>query len=94
MPDLNDPYKVLVPPWDSGERDYRGKLVEVICECESYLRRGYCRHQEEAQNAACVWSENGNEGDAFGPAIQTPEQARDHICPSCGGPTRTIIEDV
>lgn len=88
MPDLNDPYKVLVPPWDHDERDYRGKLVEVICECESYLRRGYCRHQEEAQGMACDWTEGRPD------IAQSREERENHICPNCGGPTRTIIEDV
>lgn len=79
QPDLNDPYMVIVPPWDH-------ETTEIICECEGYKHRGYCRHQSLAMELACDWV-------AFNGESQTPEEEENHVCPRCGGPTKTIIED-
>src|SRR5882672_3484899 len=71
-------YTVTIPPWDRIEE-------EVVCECPSYHNRGYCRHQREALASICNWS------DLEDSVAQTPEQRRQHTCPECGGPTRTVV---
>lgn len=69
-------YVVTLPPWNRDED-------EAVCECESYEYRGRCRHQREALQQICSWSQ------LDGPT-QTPEQRKEHICPDCGGPTNLV----
>lgn len=61
---------------------------EIICECEGFVYRGYCSHQQEAVDALCRWHE------LDGPEEQTPEQRRAKICPRCGNETEWIMEVV
>jgi|ERR1017187_9968474 hypothetical protein len=67
-------YRVKVA-WPDDTQD------ELICECESFLYRGRCRHQQEAFGILCRWHQ------LEGPEEQTPAQAREHICPRCGDET-------
>lgn len=67
-------YVVMVCPW--------GNAVENICECAGYTYRGSCRHQVEAMDALCGWTEL-HEPQRF---VQTDEQRQNKICPRCGGP--------
>lgn len=71
-------YVVLVNPW--------GTTNENICECRGYVYRGNCRHQHEASQKLCRWS------DADGPEVQTEEQERNNVCPRCHKATRTRLE--
>lgn len=70
---------VLVCPW--------GNAVENICECPGYFHRGRCRHQAEAMDAVCGWTEQ-----QVGQHAQTDEQRKQKICPRCGGPTTWKME--
>lgn len=70
-------YLVTIPPWDRKES-------EAVCECESYLFRGRCRHQREALTMVCNWTEmDGKPQNEF--------ERRAHICPECGGETQTVV---
>lgn len=69
-------YLVSLPPWDRVEK-------EVVCECPGYEFRGRCRHQREALALVCNWSELDGEPQSAG-------QVREHVCPECGGRTRTV----
>lgn len=72
-------YLVLLPPWERTEK-------EIVCECRSYEVRGRCRHQREALSLVCNWSELDGEP-------QSVEQHEAHLCPECGGQTRTVLID-
>lgn len=74
-PDLY--YVVTLPPWDRTES-------EAVCECPSFEYRGRCRHQYEAMSMVCQWTELDGQS-------QTPEQKTNHVCPDCGGKTKTIV---
>lgn len=74
-PDLY--YVVTLPPWDRTES-------EAVCECPSFEYRGRCRHQHEAMSMVCQWTELDGQS-------QTPEQKTNHVCPDCGGKTKTIV---
>ena len=86
---LNDGYmtEVIVRSHTDRDRLYTvlvqtpDETQEVICECEGYVFRGYCKHQKQAMEALCKWTEK------IGPEAQTNEQRKDKICPRCGGPT-------
>lgn len=71
-------YIVHVNPW--------GKVSEFICECAGYVYRGTCRHQKEALEHICFWSESE------GPEAQTHAQKTRMICPRCGGRTEIVME--
>lgn len=76
----NVKYTVHCNPW--------GRASEYICECPSYVMRGHCRHQAEAQEKLCSWLE------LVGPEKQRPEQRKLGQCPRCGGPTlRQVIDE-
>jgi hypothetical protein len=75
-------YLVLVCPWGVGR--------ENICECPGYFHRGQCKHQLQAMDALCGWTEF-QEPARF---IQTPEQRKAKVCPRCGGPTLWRMEVV
>lgn len=82
IPSASDPdvlYLVLINPWDRN-------ASEVVCECPSYIHRGYCHHQAEAFATVCRWVSTSGKA-------QTAEQAAKKICPECGGPTRIVIDD-
>lgn len=74
-------YVVLVNPW--------GDPREHICDCEGYRFRGYCRHQAKADEEVCRWTEVRGFVE-----IQTSIQARELICPKCGGPTKVELSVV
>lgn len=59
---------------------------DIVCECEGYLYRGYCSHQNEALAQICGWTE-------FEEEEQTDDQVRQKICPRCGGPTEWRMID-
>lgn len=67
-------YRVLVPWPDDGVDD-------LTCECQSFIFRGHCRHQEQAFESVCRWTSEE------GPEEQTSVQRREHICPRCGRET-------
>jgi hypothetical protein len=67
-------YRVLVPWPDDGVED-------LTCECQGFIFRGRCHHQDEAFEQLCRWSSE------TGPEEQTKEQAKSRTCPRCGGPT-------
>lgn len=73
-------YVVLVCPW--------GNAVENICECAGYTYRGHCRHQTDAMDALCGWTEL-QEPKKF---TQTEEQRKHKVCPRCGGHTQWKME--
>lgn len=80
VPSATDPdyfYLVTIPPWDRKES-------EAVCECESYLFRGRCRHQREALGMVCNWTELDGQP-------QTAEQRSKYICPECGGKTQVVV---
>lgn len=60
----------------------------AICACPGYEYRGYCRHQREAFEKICGWT------DLTGPEVQTPEQHANQVCPRCGDDTRWTMEAV
>ena len=70
-------YLVTLPPWDRNE-------AEAVCKCPGYEFRGRCRHQREALEQICNWSELDSQP-------QTTDQQRDRICPECGGPTKVVV---
>ena len=73
-------YTVHVNPW--------GHTAENICECNAYIYRGRCKHQDMAAQRLCGWHE------VVGPEEIPPENRRLGICPRCGGAThRTVMED-
>ena len=72
-------YVVLVNPW--------GNFGENVCHCEGYNFRGKCRHQTEALNKVCGWSELEHQT-----IVQTDEQRRAKLCPVCGHPTKYEVE--
>ena len=76
-------YTVLVCPW--------GHPRENICECPGYYFKQKCRHQEEAMDRVCGWTEL-----QIGKYKQTKEQKKSMTCPRCHGPTvwRLEVEDV
>jgi hypothetical protein len=85
LPSASDPqmrYVVMVCPW--------GNAKENICECAGYTYRGECRHQVEAMDALCGWSEL-HEPKRH---VQTDEQRTNKVCPRCGGPTKWTMEVV
>lgn len=69
-------YEVILPPWERIEE-------EIVCGCPSYEFRGRCRHQREALNMVCNWSELDGEP-------QTPDEKREKVCPECGGRTQVV----
>jgi hypothetical protein len=71
-------YTVFVNPWSNSE--------ENICQCEAYMFRGKCKHQEEASMHICGWHELDG-------IAQTHEQKQYQVCPSCGGPTMFVLEN-
>lgn len=73
-------YTVFVNPWSGFE--------ENICQCEGYMFQGKCRHQAEASDHICGWHELDD-----GPN-QTDEQQTHQVCPSCGGPTMYVLENI
>lgn len=73
--DPNIHYSVHVNPWANRSEQH-------VCECKSYLYRGYCKHQKEAQIQHCGWNE-----------IEGPEEKLTNHdgsvileCPRCAGP--------
>lgn len=78
-------YTVLVNPWSTIE--------ENICQCEGYQYRGTCRHQQEAMEILCQWTEVVDQ--KFGlTEQQTEEEEINQICPRCGGRTKWTMEIV
>lgn len=73
-------YVVLVNPWSNPR--------ENVCHCEGYNFRGQCRHQIEARDRVCRWSELVN-----GPT-QSEGQRGARICPRCGNPTKYEVDVV
>jgi hypothetical protein len=76
-------YTVMVAPW--------GHPRENICECPGYVFTGKCRHQEEAMDRVCGWTEL-----QVGDYQQTKEQRANKECPRCHGETlwrMEIVED-
>jgi hypothetical protein len=74
----NMSYLVLVNPF--------GNPRENICECSGYVYRGQCRHQEEAMESVCYWTEKNPR------YAQTEAQRTNNVCPRCGGPTKWELE--
>lgn len=72
-------YKVLVPYPDDP-------IDELTCECPGFVFRGACRHQDEVFETLCRWTS------VEGPEAQTVDQRRKHICPRCGGETKSEAE--
>jgi uncharacterized Zn finger protein len=72
--DPNKQYVVHVNPW--------GDAKDNICECKGFQYRGNCRHQEEALDEVCGWSETA------GKEVQAPYQREAMICPRCDGTTK------
>lgn len=72
-------YKVLVAPW--------GHPRENICECNGYYFKQKCRHQEEAMDLVCGWTEL-----QIGEYTQTSAQRSNMQCPRCGGETLWRME--
>ena len=75
------PYLITIPPWDRGNPD------EISCSCPGYEFRGYCRHQREAWQYVCNWSEIDSA------LQQTEEQRKKRICPECEGKTHIVVEE-
>lgn len=73
-------YIVLVAPW--------GEPRDNICECKGYVFRGTCKHQVIAMRKVCRWNE------LEGPEEQSAQQAKNKVCPRCGGPTKYELEVV
>lgn len=73
-------YVVHVCPW--------GNATENICECPGYFHRGRCKHQTQAMDALCGWTEL-QEPKRY---EQTDEQRKAKVCPRCGGPTSWQME--
>lgn len=71
-------YLVFVNPW--------GNVRENICECQGYLWRFKCSHQQKASEMVCGWME----GESL--EVQDDEQKKKRICPACGGPTKYEVE--
>jgi predicted RNA-binding Zn-ribbon protein involved in translation (DUF1610 family) len=67
----DEKYVVLIPLPDDPVEEY-------ICECQGYIHRGKCRHQQIAADSLCRWD---------GETLQTEKQMRDMICPKCGDKT-------
>lgn len=65
-------YVVTLPPWERT-------LDETICECPSFVNRGYCRHQREALAMACSWNE-----------LDGKPMGNENECPECGAPVRMV----
>ncbi|HEY5443064.1 MAG TPA: hypothetical protein VIJ87_01055 [Pyrinomonadaceae bacterium] len=74
-------YVVHVNPWANRSEQH-------VCECKGYQYRGRCRHQKEAHLDHCGWNEVDSE------IQQTPEEAKNRICPECGGPTHYAMWEV
>lgn len=62
-------------------------LEDVMCECEGYVHRGQCSHQQEALELLCLWQEDK------GPEKQTDRQSIKRICPRCLGPAEWVVEE-
>lgn len=58
---------------------------EAICECESFVFRGHCKHQRIALAMVCGWHEGSAE-------IQTDDQRKNKVCPRCAGDTEWVME--
>lgn len=69
---------VMVCPW--------GTPHENICDCPAYFYRASCRHQLEAMDLVCGWSELVDK------LAQTDEQKKYKVCPRCKGPTQWKME--
>lgn len=83
IPSHSDPqlrYVIHVCPW--------GNSTENICECPGYFHRGQCRHQKEAMDALCGWTEL-HDPQRF---VQTELERQNKICPRCKGPTTWKME--
>lgn len=72
-------YTVLVSPW---------AVNESICQCKGYNYRSRCKHQEQAAERVCGWSELKNRQQ------QNGDEREHKICPGCGGPTRWEVDVV
>jgi hypothetical protein len=70
-------YSVSLPPWERTED-------EIVCECPSYEFRGRCRHQREAMNLICNWTELDGKK-------QTDSEYVERLCPECGSRTRFVV---
>jgi rRNA maturation protein Nop10 len=84
VPSRTDPkivYTVLVTDVDEPE--------ETLCECEGFLYRGRCAHQQIALDTICGWIDSGDEDEN---ELQTNRQHTDRECPRCGGPTEWVME--
>lgn len=79
-------YLVLVCPW--------GNPRENICECPGYAYRGQCRHQIDAMDKVCGWTELQVKPDGTPSLEQTAQQRKDKMCPRCGGHTKWALEVV
>ena len=75
-----DSHLVMVCPW--------GNPRENICDCPGYYYRFECRHQLEAMDLVCGWSEL-HRPQKF---VQTEQQRTNRVCPRCGGPTDWRME--
>lgn len=76
----DESHLVLVCPW--------GIPYENICDCPAYFYRGRCRHQTEAMDLVCGWSELLDK-------VQQDEHQKQHkVCPRCKGPTQWKMEVV
>jgi hypothetical protein len=62
------------------------EIDEVMCDCEGYLYRGQCSHQQDALELLCLWREDRSS------EKQTDEQSINRICPRCLGPTEWVVE--
>lgn len=76
-------YTVLVNPW--------GEVEEYVCECRGYSYRGKCRHQQQAADKICGWSDVDRDGN-LSERAQTTDQYAKRVCPQCGGPTMIVAE--
>lgn len=59
---------------------------ELTCECQGFIFRGWCVHQQLAFENLCRWTETD------GPEEQTPHERRNKICPRCGDETIKATE--
>lgn len=67
-----------------------GEVSAYVCECKGYVHRGTCRHQQEAYDHLCDWTEVRD--GRYTELMQTDEQKLRGICPQCGGPTMWVME--
>lgn len=82
------PQTVINVPSQSSDSYYEVIIInpddssQNICECEGYVYRGHCSHQNEAMKYLCSWQE--------GEEPQTPKERRLMLCPRCKSQTTWI----